>query len=200
MKMYKDIEQRSVDWFALRMGKATGSVADKVVSDSSPFKTLVMQKACEWINQKSVESGYFNDDMQRGIDNENIARMLYEMKTGNRVDHCAFIEYNDYAGYSPDGLVDDDGMIEIKCPRANTHLSYMVGGIPSNYRWQMQFGLFCSGRQWCDFVSFNEDFDDEHKIFTSRFGIDTKAQTKIRTKLMEFENEIKEIIRKYGEL
>ena len=196
MKTYKELEQRSDEWFALRLGKATGSIADKLMSDSSPFKTLVMQKAAEIINGVSAENNYFNADMERGIEMENIARSIYELGTGNIVETMAFIEHSEYAGFSPDGLVGDDGMIEIKCPKINGHLSNILGKINSSYKYQMQFGMFCSDRKWCDFVSYNaESKRSSHIIRVER---DEKIQEKIALKLKKFEEEINKIIAEYN--
>jgi hypothetical protein len=158
-----DIEQRGPEWFAARCGMVTASVVGQLLTptlkvasnDTSRSVTaaLVAERVTGW-----SESTYANFDMQRGIEHEPIAREKYAEV--NKVDVAEvglmILERDGWRlGYSPDGLVGDDGLIEIKCPRAKGHLSTVVAGeVPAYYMAQCQAALFVSGRQWIDYVSF----------------------------------------------
>ena len=102
------------------------------------------------------QNGYVNAAMEWGIENEPHARNAYEMETGNLVTEIGFVELNEYVGCSPDGLIGDDGMVEIKCPNTSTHIEYILDGrVPPEYVLQIQTQLWVANRHWNDFVSFD---------------------------------------------
>jgi putative phage-type endonuclease len=118
-----------------------------------------------------IEDGFTSDAMQWGIDNEAQARVAYEIKSGNFVDQVGFVEHPSIAwfGCSPDGLVNDNGLVEIKCPNSATHWSYIKDDAPPNkYYIQMQAQMACTNREWCDFVSFDPRMPDKSKLFIKR--------------------------------
>jgi predicted phage-related endonuclease len=109
--------------------------------------------------------------MQRGTDLEPIARMTYELNTGNEVTEAEFIVHPEYSamGASPDGFVGDDGLIEIKCPNTAKHLACIQSdSYNKQYYPQMQFQMACTGRKWCDFVSCDDRLPDELQLFVCR--------------------------------
>lgn len=157
-------DQRSPEWMALRLGKLTGSrAADafatlKSGGESASRRNLRLQLVLERLTGQSQESGYINADMERGILLEPDACAAYEAETGIVVSPVGFVAHDTLAaGCSPDGLT-DDGLIEIKCPKAATHLDYVRGGLPAEYRTQILHGLWLTGAAWADFVSYHPAF------------------------------------------
>lgn len=115
--------------------------------------------------------GFVSSAMQWGIDHEAEARTLYEFETGNRVEEVGFIVHPniDFAGASPDGLVGEDGMVEIKCPNTATHLDALLGSsIPLKYVSQMQWQMECAGREWCDYMSYDPRMQDPELVMVVR--------------------------------
>jgi hypothetical protein len=126
------------------------------------------------------EDGYESEDMKRGVELEPEARMLYQEYTLDIVETCGFMSCGDY-GYSPDGLVGSDGLIEIKCTKSTTHIEYLMANIlPTAHTHQVQGGLMVSGRQWCDFISYNPDFEERNKLFIKRVYRDEAFIAKLR--------------------
>jgi len=160
---YYDIEQGTPEWHALRRGRITASAIDCLMTaagkpaNNETSRKALYQLLAERITGES-EPSFYNDDMARGHLLEPYARDLYSKKYGPVVE-CGFIVAQlggVEIGYSPDGLVGDDGLIEIKSPRAKTHLkSLLTGEVPTEYISQVQTGLAVSGRQWCDFISYS---------------------------------------------
>lgn len=160
---YWDIEQGTDDWHALRRGLITASTIDCLLTASGkPANNETSRKALykllgERLTGESEPSAY-SDDMARGHLLEPYARDIYAAQHNAPIRQCGFIVAtlgNVQLGYSPDGLVGDDGLIEIKSPRAKKHLSSLLTDtVPSEYISQVQTGLAVSGRRWCDFISY----------------------------------------------
>lgn len=158
--------QRSPEWFAKRIGKFTGSQLPTLMAglDTEGYKGYIREKAWERLTGKAVQT-FTNDAMQHGIDTEPQARSYYEFVADAEVVEVDFIVHADYPymGVSPDGLVGDKGMIEIKCPQPKTHIEYLAAKkLPAKYRWQVQGQLWVAKREWADFVSFHPDC--EHQL------------------------------------
>jgi putative phage-type endonuclease len=196
------VEQGSEEWLMIRLGKVTASgVADvlaKTKSGVSASRGNYLIKLALQRVTGAVEESYTNDAMQWGIDNEAQARVAYEVKSGNFVDQIAFVEHPTikWFGASPDGLINDDGLVEIKCPNSATHWSYIKAGEPpTKYYIQMQAQMACTGRQWCDFVSFDPRMPDRSKLFIVRVmrsnDFIADMETEIKTFLNEVEAEVK---------
>jgi putative phage-type endonuclease len=157
-----DIEQGTDEWHALRRGIVTASAISKLLTATfkpaanDTNRALLYQLLAERILGESDQS-FYNDDMARGNVLEPYARDLYATHRAPVVE-CGFVTLATSAGtlgYSPDGLVGDDGLIEIKCPRPKTHLrSLLTGEIPAEYVPQLQTGLAVTGRAWCDYISY----------------------------------------------
>lgn len=191
-----DFEQRSEEWIKVRAGKFTGSDFHTFLGNSETKKRLLLEKTVERLIGKKEGSELKNADIQRGVELEDTARINYEMETGNTVTQVGFIEADEWTGCSPDGLVGDDGMIEIKCPRASTFIKHLMDdSIEPQYYTQIQFNLMVSGRKWCDFIRYNEDFD----LYIKRVEADIEYQKKIRKALDECIEEIKSNIEKLKE-
>lgn len=156
------MEQRTDDWFTARLGKVTASRISDVVAKtksgvSASRGNYMAQLIVERMTNKPTES-YSNSAMQWGTDTEPLARAAYEMATNTMVEEVGFVPHPhlEMCGASPDGLVGDDGLIEIKCPNTSTHIEFLISGdIDNKYLLQMQWQMACTGRKWCDFVSFD---------------------------------------------
>ena len=165
MKIITDVEQGSADWLSMRIGKVTASRVKDVLTKgrgSAPSKTAetyMIELLAEMLTGES-KPFFENDAMRWGTETEPQARAMYELKSGNTVDEVAFIEYSDFIGVSPDGLIGKDGLIEIKCPTTITQLKRALSdNYSKDYYEQIQMQLWVSGRKWCDFVSFDPRLD-----------------------------------------
>jgi putative phage-type endonuclease len=163
MQIIKDIEQGSDEWLQLRLGVATASNFDKIITAGGKQSTTLEKYALQLATDTTLtapESSYKNEAMIRGTELEPFAREAYQEETFNIVEQITmFLSDCGNFGYSPDGIVDDDGLIEIKCPKATTHFQYIIDNkAPSDYWQQLQSGLWISGRKWIDFVSYHPDF------------------------------------------
>ena len=192
--------QRSAEWHACRLGRLTGSrVADafatlKKGGEAAGRRNLRVQLVLERLTGVSQDSGFTTPDMERGIALEDDARLAYEAETGVFVESVGFVAHDDLlAGCSPDGLT-DDGLIEIKCPRAATHLDYLRGGLPNEYMLQIIHGLWLTGKAWGDFVSFHPDFPPALRLKVTRVSasdVDLAAhELNVRLFLSEVEQEL----------
>lgn len=154
-------EQRSPEWFAARLGRATASrFKDIIAKTRSGYSTsrdnYAVELALEIITGQKQES-YTSAAMQWGVDNEDTARLLYSLAINTDVEETGFWVHDTImAGASPDGFVSDDGLLEIKCPNSATHLQTLTTKkVPYEYVSQVQGQLWITGRQWADFVSFD---------------------------------------------
>lgn len=156
-----DIEQNSPEWYEVRRGKFTCSTLSDLFMDKKTkgYNEAINKVVFERLTGE-IPEGYINDYMRRGSELEPFARQRYELETFNYVQQVGFIEYSEWFGYSPDGLIGDDGLIEIKCPKFSTLIDFaLTKKIPREYMYQMQGGLFASEREWCDFVMFHPRMD-----------------------------------------
>ena len=190
-------EQGSQEWLAERLGKITASrIADLMSTTKSGYSTsranYIAQLVCERLTGK-VQESFTNGAMQWGTETEPLARATYEVTGNVMVDQVGFIQHPDIemAGCSPDGLVGYVGMIEIKCPNTATHIDTLLSKKPpSKYILQMQFQMACTGRQWCDFVSFDPRLPEHLSMFVSRVHRD---EEKIKTITEEVEKGLLEV-------
>lgn len=196
-----DVEQNTDEWLDMRIAKIGGSSIGKVMANYSkafgdPAKKLAVTVARELVTGKrSLAEGYSNPHMERGHEQEPIARALYEDLTFIDVTNGGFYD-NGLTGCSPDGLVGDDGMIEIKSVIDTTHFATMQrNSFDPAYKWQLYFNLKESGRDWIDFVSYCADFPEKTKLFTHRILASESGEyfKQIDTRLLEFES----VIHKY---
>jgi putative phage-type endonuclease len=178
MRVIKNIEQGTPEWHALRLGKFTASQAQAIATNGKGLETLVLEKAAELLTQKIPEE-IDNDGIKRGKELEAEARAAYEVETGRAVEQAAFVERDEHCGCSPDGLISRDGLIEIKCKNDKNHLLMLLEEpIDSKHIWQMQMQMLVCGRQWCDFVSYNPNFEGRELVIRRVFS-DPVRQDKI---------------------
>lgn len=192
MKIY-NCEQGTEDWLECRLGKLTGSVAHTIATKGKGLDTLCLEKATELLTG-IVPDGYKNDAMQHGNDYESEARSIYELETGNEVVQIGFYEDNEYVGVSPDGLIGDDGLIEIKCPIDKTYTQYLIDmKIKPEYYAQMQMQMLITKRCWCDYVVYNSHF--EKPITIQRVFADKEYMEKLAEGLGYGIRRIQEIVK-----
>lgn len=188
--------QRTPEWHEARAGKITGSRFVDVLARSKktgePLKAyhdLIWQIVVERITGKAVE-GPVGFALQWGSDVEPYAREAYELETGNIVIESGFIVHPDYpfAGSSPDGLIGDDGGLEMKCPKNSAiHLERFIYGVPEEYVPQIQGNMWVTGRQWWDFVSYDPRMPESHLLFRKRVERDEKFIKELESAVLEAE-------------
>jgi len=171
--MFNDVQQNTEEWMALRTGKATASnfgcfMANEGKAFGDPAKRYALQIALELATGKKSEFSFSNDHMERGHEQEPVARMLYEEERFCTVDNGGFFDCGQY-GDSPDGLVGGDGVIEIKSVIAPTHYATLTrGSYDPAYKWQLVGHLDCTGREWVDFISYCADFPESRQLIVHR--------------------------------
>lgn len=188
-----DIEQGSDAWRAVRLGKVTASrVADVVAKTksgpSASRANYLAQLVAERLSGEAQES-FSSAAMQWGTDMEPEARLAYVFRTDAMVDEVGFVPHPSIvmAGASPDGLVGDDGLVEIKCPNTATHIDTLVGrAVPGKYVTQIQWQLACTGRAWCDFVSFDPRMPEEMRLFVQRVERDDTRIAELEAEVIAF--------------
>jgi len=195
--------QRSSEWFAERWGLATASKFNDIIAKTrsgyaASRKNYMAQLLVERLTPPPTEdNGWKNDAMQFGIDNEPVARLAYELETGNTVEEAFFEKHPALkAGASPDGYIGKDGLIEIKVPNLATHLETLkTKEVPTRYYTQVQGQLWITGRQWCDFVSYTPFLENDAQLFVKRVKADRKfihdLQAEVKLFLKELDKEVK---------
>jgi len=171
--IFHDVEQNTDAWMALRVGKATASsfgmfMANDGKAFGEPANSYALQIALERITGKKADFSFSNEHTERGHEQEPVARMLYEDERFVDVQNGGFFCCDDY-GDSPDGLVGNDGVIEIKSVTAKVHYATLRrGSYDPAYRWQLVGHLDCTGREWVDFVSFCSEFPQHRQLIVHR--------------------------------
>jgi putative phage-type endonuclease len=201
------ISQGSPEWFLQRLGKVTASrVADVIAKTktgvSASREGYCVELALERLTGQRQES-FTNGAMQWGTDTEPKARAAYEAKTGAMVEEVAMISHPsiELCGASPDGLIDADGLIEIKCPNSATHAKTLLLGKPDGkYITQMMWQMACTGRQWCDFVSFDPRFPEHLQLFVARVPKDAAVIADLEKQVTEFLQEVAATVEKLNNL
>lgn len=198
MKIY-NFEQRTEDWYNIRKGKMTASNAETIIANGKGLETYIYNLMAEYYSSAEKEN-YINADMQRGIDLEPEARLEFEFYTDLDVQEVGFIEYNEFIGVSPDGLIGDDGLIEIKCPNDSIYFKLLLNdNIKPEYIAQMQMQMYITDRQYCYFVSYNPNF--EKSLYIKKINRDEEMIEKLKKGLergTQLIKEIKENFRKVG--
>ena len=195
------MDQRSEDWFNARLGKVTASKVKDVMSKlksgepSASRTNYMMQLLCERLTGRR-EEGFTSAAMQRGNDLEPVARSAYEVDQGVMVIEASLVLHPviDGFGASPDGLVGERGLMEIKCPNTATHIATLRSGKhDTDYDWQMLAQMACTGREWVDFVSFDDRLPDELQYFCARFHRDDKRIEAMEAEVTKFLGELAEL-------
>ena len=186
-----ECEQRTEQWYQARVGMITASKFADVLAkgrgnaESKTRNTYIRQIAIERLTGLPLDN-YTNPYMEYGCEMEEEAREAYTLQTGNTVEQVGFCKHDDWVGVSPDGLVGWDGLCEIKCPKTETHFGYIWGdSIPKSYYAQMQGQMWVTGRQWCDFVSYDRRVDVQ-PLFIQRILRDDKFIAELQDGIQEF--------------
>ena len=150
-----------------------------------------------------VGESYSNAAMEWGTENEPFARAAYEVKTGNTVDQVGAIDHPKIAmsAASPDGLISDDGCLEIKCPNTSTHIDTILGDQPAKkYYDQMQWQMACANRSWCDFVSFDPRMPAHLQLFVQRIQRNDVYIAELESEVVQFLKEVDDKVKKLNEI
>jgi putative phage-type endonuclease len=201
--MIEMMDQGSEEWFTIRIGKVTASrVADVIAKTKTGYSAsrdnYMAQLICERLTGLKGES-FTNAAMQHGTDTEPLARAAYEALKDVLVDEVGFVPHPtiEMAGASPDGMVGEDGLIEIKCPNTATHIDTLLSQtVPGKYNTQMQFQMACTGRKWCDFVSFDNRLPEMFQLFVTRVPRDEVFIRLIESEIVQFIAELDDKINK----
>jgi putative phage-type endonuclease len=201
------MEQRTDEWFSARLGKVTASrVADVVAKTKSGYSAsranYMAQLVVERMTNKQAES-YSNAAMEWGTEQEPLARAAYEAEVDVLVQEVGMIDHPtvEMSGASPDGLVGDDGLVEIKCPTTATHIDTLMGEqAPKKYYDQMQWQMACTGRKWCDFVSFDPRMPEGLQLFVKRVERDDEYIAMLESEVATFLQEVSDKVNKLKSL
>lgn len=195
--------QGSEEWKQSRCGYATASrVADIMAKtksgESASRRNYLMQLVCERLTG-TVEESYTSAEMLRGIELEPVARSEFEVRHGILIDECGSVKHPEIEWFSasPDGMVDNHGLIEIKCPNTAQHIALLLSGeIPGKYQWQMRAQMACTGRDWVDFVSYDDRVPANIMLATKRFHRDEEKEKEMLEEVKRFLFEVEEMTEK----
>ena len=191
------MEQRSEEWFSARCGKVTASKVHDIVARtksgySASRKNYEALLIAERLTGQVAES-YTNAAMEWGTQTEPDAVTAYEFIRGMDTQEVGFVVHPsiEMSGASPDRLVGDEGLVEIKCPQTATHLDTLLGAkIKANYGTQMQWQMACTGRLWCDFVSFDPRLPANLQMHVQRVARDDQLIIELERQVSEFITEM----------
>lgn len=195
------MEQRSDDWFTARLGKVTASKVKDVMAKgrsgapSATRQNYMMQLLCERLTGRRDE-GFTSAAMQRGTDLEPVARSAYEVGAGVMTVETGLILHPSIEGFgaSPDGLVGSNGMLEIKCPNTAQHIAVIQSGAHDpQYEWQMLAQMACAGKEWVDFVSFDDRLPERLQYACFRFHRDDARIRDMEAEVSRFLAELDEL-------
>jgi putative phage-type endonuclease len=204
--MTEQVEQRTEEWFVARLGKVTASrVADVIAKTKTGYSAsrdnYMAQLICERLTGQQGES-FTNSAMQHGTDTEPLARSAYENSRSLLVKEVGFVNHPtiEMSGASPDGLVADDGLVEIKCPNTATHIDTLLSQkVPSKYNTQMQWQMLCCQRKWCDFVSFDNRLPENLQLFVQEVEFDPEYCAMLEKEVSQFLAELDSKVAKLKE-
>ena len=198
MKIH-NFEQRTDEWYAIRRGKMSASNAETIIANGKGLETYIYNLMAEYYSSAEKEN-YVNADMQRGIDLEPEAKIEFQFYTGLDIKEVGCVELNEYILASPDGLIGDDGLIEIKCPNDSIYFKLLLSNnIKPEYIAQMQMQMYVTERQYCYFVSYNPNF--EKSLYIKKINRDEEMIEKLKKGLergTQLIKEIKKNFRKVG--
>lgn len=192
-----ELVQGTDAWMRARLGKVTASrVTDVIAKTKSGWGASRGNYLAELVAERltgNPANQFTNAAMQWGIDTEPLARAAYSFFRDQDVSEVGFVEHPTIpmCGASPDGLIGDDGMVEIKCPNTATHISTLLAEkIPDKYIVQMQVQMACAERAWCDFVSFDPRLPERLRLFVRRVERDERRIMELEAAVETFINDI----------
>jgi len=197
--IHSNLIQGSAEWLQARLGKITASSSQSLMAAKGLGKgaeTYALELIAEIITEepKYVPVTW---QMEHGHEYEPVAREIYELNRNVTVKQVGGIQYDDSIWYSPDGLVGDDGLIEIKCPQPLQHLRILThDGLMDEYYHQIQFGLYASGRAWCDWISYQPNFPDDKSFKVIRVERDEDYIRLLDKRIQEFKGMMKSLMDK----
>ena len=201
-------KQLTAEWFAARVGKVTASGLWCVLAvskrDGRPLQArddYLAEIVAERLTGQTYEH-YVSAPMQWGTDTEPYAKAEYELRFDCRIEEAGFVEHPTIsaAGASPDGYIDDDGLIEVKCPNTATHIKTRItGSIDEKYIAQMQWQLDCTGRDYCMFVSDDPRLPEQYQMWVKRVDRDEAFLADARQKVEAFLAEVNTTIERLKE-
>ena len=200
--MSEEIIQGTDEWKMLRLGKVTASrVKDIVATTKTGYSTSRDKYMTQLLLERltgTVAESYSDAAMQWGTEQEPFARAAYEAAKSVMVDQVAFVNHPtiEMAGASPDGLVNDDGLVELKCPMSHTHLESLLGGLDDQYKVQVQWQMACTGRKWTDLCSFDPRFPAELQLVIKRFERDDAYIATLEKEVIKFLTELDDKLNK----
>lgn len=203
--MSEEIVQGSDSWKELRRGRVTASrVADIVAKTKTGYSTSRDKYMTQLLLERltgTVAESYTNAAMEHGVEQEPFARAAYEALKGVMVDQVAFINHPtiEMAGASPDGLVGEDGLVELKCPMSHTHLESLLGGLDDQYKVQVQWQMACCGRKWTDLCSFDPRFPADLQLVVKRFERDDAYIATLEKEVIKFLAELDDKLNKVNQ-
>ncbi len=191
------IVQGTPEWIKARCGRVTASrVADVVTRTRNGWSTrreaYMMELIAERLTGQPADK-FGSQAMRWGAESEADAVAAYEWRADVTVLPAPFVEHPriEWAGASPDGLVGADGLLEVKCPKSETHLrTLMTGEVPTDYAMQIMWQLACTGRAWGDFVSYDSRLPDHLRLFTRRLYADREIIDPLEEQVRDFLNEL----------
>lgn len=197
------MEQRTPEWHQARLGKVTASrMADVIARTKSGWgasrKNYMADLVAERLTGNPTDS-FQNAAMKWGTETEPQARAGYAFYRDVEVAEVGFIDHPEIAmtGASPDGLVGEDGLVELKCPNTATHIDTLLNkAIPDKYVVQMQWQMACAGREWCDFVSFDPRMPPDLQMFCHRLERDGERVAELEDMVSEFLGELEALVSK----
>jgi putative phage-type endonuclease len=195
-----EAEQRSPEWFEARLGKATASKFNDIMAKTrSGYSASRKNYAAELVTERltgTKDESFTSAAMQWGIDNEPVARLQYSLASGNDVEETGFWLHDELeAGASPDGFIDDDGLLEIKCPNTATHIDTLIKRkLPYQYQAQVQGQMWVTGRKWCDFVSFDPRLPENAQMIIVRVKRDDIYIAELETEIKDFMEEVRDLV------
>ena len=206
--MIIDVEQQTPEWLEMRKGRVTGSRVGDVLAvlkkggESAARRNYRNELVTEMLTGLTAET-YVSEAMMFGIEQEPYARAAYEMYSDVMVDPGRFAIHDTMPRFaaSPDGLIGDDGVLEIKCPTSSVHIGYLLAGtVPEDYQPQMLAEMACTGRKWCDFVSFDPRLPKHLQLFVRRFERDEERIADMEKMVTLFLGDVDEILARLKDL
>ena len=201
------IEQNTPEWHQMRLGKVSASrMADLLAKTKTGFSAsrakYMAQLLCERMTGQPTEF-FTTAAMQRGVDVEPLARQAYEAHNLTSVEQIAWVEHPTipFSGCSPDGFVGEHGLIEIKCKEIHNHLDSILNDrIDPDHQAQMMWQMACTGRQWCDYVCFDDRAPEGLQLFVKRLHRDEEKIKQMEDEVIKFLKDLESMIQKLNEI
>ncbi len=197
--------QGTDEWKRIKLGHVSGSSIADVMAKGKSGEAITRKKyrtriVAERLSNEIMES-FSNSSMEWGVLQEPFARQAYEVSRETFVDKTGFWLHPTikWLGVSPDGLVGDDGLVEIKCPNTTTHIDYLDADVvPTEYYKQIQCQLWVTNREWCDFVSYDPRLPERNRLFVKRLYRSNDTISDMEVEVKQFLSEVESLIEKLG--